>query len=691
MGRFRRKRSKAYVSQGSHSNTKNNDGSVTISPKTNGADNSNRAPATGDRKFLVKYLREYQKGAFCHVRGEPLPSSFDTDAEKSTIFDHKLPILNADTLRQPYLEFPTGFSHKQRKTVHEVCTDLGIYHTSVGRQKVDRCVVCSIYRDGFEYLPDFAGKEHQKKMQQNSQTFSILSQLKPWALRRPNNNPSDNITEVAIDPEEATKRGREAVYRFVDQPGECLRDGIDLLDFQSMESQDLSQTTPPSFVPDDWMLVDSPEKMEQCVKELEESRTTEIAFDLECYNKSKYLQVTCLIQLAASNGKEYVIDPLAPGVWDSVNLLVPLFADPTIVKIGHSIGGLDVRSLHRDFGIFVVNAFDTYEAAACLSLPRKGLAKVCDYYGLPNCSIYETLKQEYQTTDWTRRPLTEAMIRYGRYDVHYLIQLWELMMRDLAKAQLWEKEIRDTEAQQVKNSIVTMLNSFDEDEEAFVEALPDDEQGFQTPTDDIYTYHDAVEEECIMEAKEERQSLFHAHELRMNLDLMHAISRSQDRCLDLWTENVEPALKNSDFQSLLVRSKSEGVDWTPSQFQLYEDLAQWREKLAKQHECAATFVCSLGFLATAAFKRPTNKFSLMRISVDLPGMLQSTAGCLNEFFALIRQSRIEDGLDDYEDLSLFPSFKESTTKPSWSAIFGLVSCAALVVLASQSRNRRLRR
>lgn len=76
--------------------------------------------------------------------------------------------------------------------------------------------------------------------------------------------------------------------------------------------------------------------------------------------------MTCLVQLALNNGKEYVIDSLAPGVWESVGGLAPLFANPDIVKVGHAIGGLDVRCLHRDFGIFVVNAFDTYEAAKCL-------------------------------------------------------------------------------------------------------------------------------------------------------------------------------------------------------------------------------------------------------------------------------------------------------------------------------------
>lgn len=268
-------------------------------------------------------------------------------------------------------------------------------------------------------------------------------------------------------------------------------------------------------------------------------------------------------------------------------------------------------------------------------------------------------------------------------------------MRDLAKPQLWEKDLRDAEAQQVRNSMAAMLRNFDEDEEAFVDECSDD-SGFQTPTDNISdtsTYHNAMMEptESIGEHGE-RQSHFDAYELRMNLALMQAISRSQDRCLDLWTENTEPALRNSDFKALLVRCKSEGIDWTPSQLQLYEDLAEWRERVARENECAANFVCSLGFLAMIAFKRPTNGFSLRRISFDLPEMLQVMESYRDELFALVRKSRMDDDLDEYEDLTSFPSFRnQPLTKPSWSAVFGLVSCAAFVVLATMHKSRRLRR
>eukprot|EP00548_Thalassiothrix_antarctica_P005660 CAMPEP_0194137656 /NCGR_PEP_ID=MMETSP0152-20130528/7516_1 /TAXON_ID=1049557 /ORGANISM="Thalassiothrix antarctica, Strain L6-D1" /LENGTH=178 /DNA_ID=CAMNT_0038834763 /DNA_START=72 /DNA_END=605 /DNA_ORIENTATION=+ len=49
---------------------------------------------------------------------------------------------------------------------------------------------------------------------------------------------------------------------------------------------------------DDWMYVNTPKKLQQCRKELEESGCAEIGFDLEFWNPSKYYGRTCLLQLS---------------------------------------------------------------------------------------------------------------------------------------------------------------------------------------------------------------------------------------------------------------------------------------------------------------------------------------------------------------------------------------------------------
>jgi ribonuclease D len=421
--------------------------------------------------------------------------------------------------------------------------------------------------------------------------------------------------------------------------------------------------------------------------------------------------MTCLIQLAANSSKEYVIDPLAPEVWESVHLLAPLFADPQIVKIGHSIGGLDVRCLHRDFGIFVINAFDTYEAAQSLRLPSHGLANVCAYYGLPDCEIYVRLKEEYQTTDWTKRPLSQPMLQYGRYDVHYLIRLRKLMMRDLARQELWDiadQTVKDAEARQVATSLAAMLANFDEDEEIFTDDT--DKTEFSTPAEASVVYKDAPYEEDPTQDGGERQSFFDARELRMNIDLMHVVSRSQDRCLDLWNDSAEPRLKNSEFQSLLTRCKKEDKDWTTSQLELYARLARWREEIAAKEECTAGFICSLGFLASVALKRPTREIGLRHLNFHLPEVFEETSGndYINELFQIVSESRGADGLGEC-DYSAIPSYDEflerertgrfsdrSLTLESAGILrvvvaAGLVACVATAVAMTTARGSRMRR
>jgi ribonuclease D len=371
--------------------------------------------------------------------------------------------------------------------------------------------------------------------------------------------------------------------------------------------------------------------------------------------------LTCLIQLATSNGKEYVIDTQSPGVWDTVNGLAPIFANPDVVKIGHGIGGMDVQSLHRDFGIFVANAFDTHEAAKSLRMPGKGLAKICATYGLPNCEVYAELKETYQNTDWSRRPLEDPMILYGRHDVHYLIQLRRLMMRDLVKQELWSESnpiTNDAEAKLVAESLASMISQFDEEENS------GDESKFLTPTNSAETTDDF--QNCLSEEQEaettERKSHFDVTELRMNTDLMQTISGSQEFCLKLWKENAESHLKDPEFQSLIVRSQNSKVgEWTPSQLELYDNLAQWREETARREECTVGFICTMGFLALIALKRPTSKIGLLQLSFTLPEFFQTNN--IDDLLELVRKSRLHDRLHESGDFHI-PCYLEFLERKS---------------------------
>jgi ribonuclease D len=82
-----------------------------------------------------------------------------------------------------------------------------------------------------------------------------------------------------------------------------------------------------------------------------------------CLAYRSYHGITCLIQIAVCEATagpcssfpyastDYIVDCLA--VWGHVGpVLGPLFADPSIIKIGHALR-MDIAALFRDFAIII--------------------------------------------------------------------------------------------------------------------------------------------------------------------------------------------------------------------------------------------------------------------------------------------------------------------------------------------------
>lgn len=117
----------------------------------------------------------------------------------------------------------------------------------------------SIYRDGLSYVPNI--RDELMYSSTNSSKLDFKN-FKPWACRRTNTNGRGD------DPLKITDQAREAIYRFIDQPGVCLRSGTDSIDFRKIEHEDLSHTLPPGFASEEWMLVNSREKLQLCIQEI---------------------------------------------------------------------------------------------------------------------------------------------------------------------------------------------------------------------------------------------------------------------------------------------------------------------------------------------------------------------------------------------------------------------------------------
>jgi len=187
-------------------------------------------------------------------------------------------------------------------------------------------------------------------------------------------------------------------------------------------SWQLEVQTPISYSPleeTELTIVDDQLSLDAMMQNLKEAR--EIAIDLEHHNYRSFQGIVCLIQISTRN-KDYIIDSLK--LRDELSVLNDVFTDSKILKVLHG-SDADIGWLQRDFGVYIVNMFDTGQAARTLQEARFSLAHLLNKY----CSI--TAQKQYQLADWRIRPLPAEMIRYAREDTHYLLYVYDLLRNQL--------------------------------------------------------------------------------------------------------------------------------------------------------------------------------------------------------------------------------------------------------------------
>jgi ribonuclease D len=153
-------------------------------------------------------------------------------------------------------------------------------------------------------------------------------------------------------------------------------------------------------------------------------RQPRVAVDLESNGFFRYPERVCLVQLATQDNV-YIIDPLSV---EDPSPLGRLLADPSVGKIFHS-ADYDIRSLDRDWGFHVRGLFDTSIAAAFVGSEKLGLAAVLKEY----LNVEVSKEKKLQRADWSRRPLTDEMLRYAAQDVLHLGRLKATLDARLAR------------------------------------------------------------------------------------------------------------------------------------------------------------------------------------------------------------------------------------------------------------------
>lgn len=148
-----------------------------------------------------------------------------------------------------------------------------------------------------------------------------------------------------------------------------------------------------------------------------------LALDMEFERERTYRAVLQLIQLSTGD-EEVLVDPLAI---DDLEPLWQLIEDPEVEILFHA-GGQDMEIYFDRAQRVPRNVFDTQIAAALV-----GLGEQPGYADLVRRVLRKRVKKGERTTDWGRRPLSDAQIQYALDDVRYLHPVREDLLARLSK------------------------------------------------------------------------------------------------------------------------------------------------------------------------------------------------------------------------------------------------------------------
>lgn len=159
---------------------------------------------------------------------------------------------------------------------------------------------------------------------------------------------------------------------------------------------------------------------------------SEVALDTEFMRVSTYFPKLGLIQLYDGE-RVSLIDPLA--ITD-FSPFVALLSNPKVLKILHSCSE-DLLVFLQEFDQLPHPMIDTQIMARFLGLGTSaGLAKLAQQY------LNVEIDKGATRTNWIKRPLSDIQLQYAAGDVWYLLPLYHILEKELAKTP-WEQAVID--------------------------------------------------------------------------------------------------------------------------------------------------------------------------------------------------------------------------------------------------------
>src|SRR5262245_46083235 len=168
-------------------------------------------------------------------------------------------------------------------------------------------------------------------------------------------------------------------------------------------------------------LIATPSGLAELVEDLRASGR--FAFDTEFVSEETFEPVLCLIQVATRE-RLAVVDPLAirdlSSFWD-------LVIDPSVEVVMHAASE-DLRICRFKTGTVPHRIYDVQIAAGLT-----GFGYPLSLVNLIGQALRVSVSGGETRTDWRRRPLTPAQLRYALDDVRYLLDLADLLESQLSE------------------------------------------------------------------------------------------------------------------------------------------------------------------------------------------------------------------------------------------------------------------
>ena len=166
----------------------------------------------------------------------------------------------------------------------------------------------------------------------------------------------------------------------------------------------------------DYLFVDQPDTL---AKKL--AGHVQLGVDTEFMREKTYFAQLCLIQISTPDSI-YCVDPLVRDGQEQ--FWKQLLGDSWVVHSARQ----DIEVVYQTAGAMPSEIFDTQIAAGLLGMPAQ-----VGYAGLVKELFDVDMAKSHTRADWTRRPLSDAVLEYAAEDVEYLLPGADILAERLDK------------------------------------------------------------------------------------------------------------------------------------------------------------------------------------------------------------------------------------------------------------------